>query len=249
MFAWSRWTRWPGLLATFCLLAGAAPAQDGAAAGSEERVRVLLFPLVVHSSENPAYLRRGLGDMLAARLEQIELFEVERIERKDDATTRVERALELGRDAQVDFVIFGSFTRFGQGASLDIQVASVEDGPGEVPMRQIFVQSGQLADVIPDLDGLVGKISRFAVVDFDNRLAALRAEQAAREAAAREGADYPKSVRELQLRIEALETAIRQLAPDSDADVANPTPADRDAGAAAIEQGGPALARSAGGFR
>jgi TolB-like protein len=142
--------------------AGSALAQ----AGGEPKVSIALIPVVVHSAEDPAYLRAGLTDMLVSRLEQAGLFEVTRIADRSTATTSLAKALEVGRAAGADFVLFGSFTRFGQGASLDMQCASTALIETET-LREIFVHSGSIGDVIPDLDELVGKVSRFAVDDFE----------------------------------------------------------------------------------
>jgi len=151
---------------------GGVAAVAGAQEGSVERLRVLLLPVSVHSSENRDYLRLGLGDMLAARLEQVDEFELIRAEDRDGATPRLEQALEQARAVGADLVLFGSFTRFGEGASVDMMCAFTAPLEGQEPMRKIFVQSGSIGDVIPALEDLVGKVSRFAIVDYEERLAA-----------------------------------------------------------------------------
>ena len=123
-----------------------------------------------------------------------------RISDPTKATTNLEQALDTAREAGADFVLFGSFTRFGQGASLDMQAASTAPGSGE-PLREIFVHSGSIGDVIPDLDELVGKVSRFAVSDYDDSaVSAGPAKERARP-----------SVDKLRRRIEALERETRDL--------------------------------------
>ena len=148
---------------------GSAVAQEVLAPG--ETVRIALLPIVVHSAEDPRYLREGLADMLSARLDQASVFSVKRVEDPEAATTRVAEALERARSEGVEFVLFGSFTRFGQGASLDIQCVAVSPDDEREPLREIFVHSGSIGDVIPDLDELVGKIARFTVQDFESRAA------------------------------------------------------------------------------
>jgi TolB-like protein len=132
-------------------------------------VRIALLPLVVHSSDSPVYLREGLADMLSARLQQVEGLQVVRVDEASSVTNRVERAVALARPMNVDFVLFGAFTRFGEGASLDVQCASTGADSQSEPLREIFVHSGHIGDVIPDLDELVGKITRFVVRDFESR--------------------------------------------------------------------------------
>ena len=177
-----------------------AAVQEDLPPQQEPLLPIALVPVVVHSAEDPDYLRAGLEDMMVSRLEQAGLFRVIRISDPTKATTNLERALDTAREAGASFVLFGSFTRFGQGASLDMQAASTAPGGGE-PLREIFVHSGSIGDVIPDLDELVGKVSRFAVSDYDDRgVSARPAPERARP-----------SVDKLRRRIEALERETREL--------------------------------------
>jgi len=171
----------------------------------DDTVRIAVLPMRVHSSESRDYLRAGLIDMLASRLEQIESIQVVRVDDPKKATTSMRRASEVGRDLGVDYVLFGSFTQFGQGASLDIQLAAI--GGDETPATQIFVQSGTMGDVIPDLDDLVGKVSRFAVSDFDNR---------ASGEPPLPGAPKRETLAGLRARVQELEAAMRRLDPAFD---------------------------------
>ena len=126
--------------------------------------RLLMLPIVVHSAEDPDYLRSGLSDMLAARFERIGALDLVRGDMDSRGTTDVDKAFKLAREAGADYVLYGSFTRFGQGASLDVQCAPVPGAIGDErePLREIFVHSGSIGEIIPDLDDLAGKVSRFA---------------------------------------------------------------------------------------
>lgn len=180
---------------------------EGAAAADEPRL--LMLPIVVHSSEDPDYLRSGLSDMLASRFERLGALDLVRGEFAGRGTTDVDKAIALARKKGADFVLYGSFTRFGQGASLDVQCAPVAKGPGNVeqePLREIFVHSGSIGEIIPDLDELAGKVSRFARGE--------RVESAgsgflspANATAAASG----RAVIELTGRVEALEAALAQV--------------------------------------
>ncbi len=164
--------------------------------------KLLLLPIVVHSAEDPAYLRDGLSDMLAARFSRIGALELVRPADSEEGTTDLDEALELGRKAGADFVLFGSFTRFGKGASLDVQCSPTDESEGRVPLREIFVHSGSIGEIIPDLDELAGKVSRFA-----------RGELISPAALAPDGFASAGSpgTQELIDRIEALEAAITQI--------------------------------------
>jgi TolB-like protein len=133
-----------------------APVQAG------ENPKLLVLPIVVHSAEDPEYLRNGLADMLTARFSRIGGLELLRPSDPEKGTTKLDKALELGRKAGADFVLYGSFTRFGQGASLDVQCTPTDETKKREPLREIFVHSGSIGEIIPDLDELAGKVSRFA---------------------------------------------------------------------------------------
>jgi TolB-like protein len=189
------------LIASAALASALAVATPSAA---QDRIRIALLPMVVHSAEPPGYLRRGLSDMIASRMERVPDLDVVRIDNSKASTTNLAKALETAREAKAEFVLFGSFTRFGTGASLDVQCAGTGQG-GEEPLREIFVHSGSIGDVIPDLDDLVGKVARFIVADYTERIAA------------RSGggnADLPstRATKQLEDRIAALERDLKALA-------------------------------------
>ncbi len=170
---------------------------------AESRPKLLLLPIVVHSAEDPEYLRNGLGDMLEARFSRIGALELMRHRDAERGTTDLDEALELGRKAGADFVLYGSFTRFGQGASLDVQCTATDESMTRAPLREIFVHSGSIGEIIPDLDELAGKVSRFAMGE-EIPLPAAPAVAGRAPAAA-------QNFQELIDRIEALETAITQI--------------------------------------
>ncbi len=203
-------SRWTAHLAVVALLLAASPgaAQDVSPSETAEapQLEIALVPVVVHSAEDPAYLRAGLADMLISRLEQAGVFRVVRISDPSKATTSLDDALAVGREVGADFVLFGSFTRFGQGASLDMQAASTAPGDQGEPLREIFVHSGSIGDVIPDLDELVGKVSRFAVSDYEDSAVS-----------AGPGSERSRpSVDKLRRRVDALERESRSLRRDLD---------------------------------
>ena len=168
---------------------------------AEDRVRIAILPMIVHSADSREYVREGIADMLSARLEQVKELEVLRVDDPKRATNRATKALAVGRKLGADYVLFGSFTRFGEGASLDIQCLAVAEDPEGAPAHQIFVQAGSIGSVIPDLDDLAGRIARFTVADFDARASALPTPPSAPR---REG------IADLRTRVKALEDALRK---------------------------------------
>lgn len=137
------------LLALACLVS---------AARAEERRSVAILPVVVHALEEQAYLREGLADMLASRLGQHPGIGVVRVNDPAKATLDADAARAAGRAAGAQWVLYGSFTRFGDGASLDMQCVPVA-APGDPGPRSIFVQSGQIAELIPRLDGVAERVA------------------------------------------------------------------------------------------
>ncbi len=140
-------------LAAAFVAASALGAAPSAAAGG----RVAILPVVVHSLEDQAYLRDGLADMLASRLGQRAGVSVIRVGDRAKATSEADAARAAAKNVGADWVLFGSFTRFGEGASLDLRCLPV--GGGEGDGRSIFVQSGALAEIIPRLDSVADRIA------------------------------------------------------------------------------------------
>lgn len=137
-----------------------------ARAAEEGEVRVALLPMVVHSAEDPRYLREGMADMLESRLARAGRIRVLRVDEPKAATTRLSEALARARQLDADYVLYGSFTRFGEGASLDLTCAPTREDAGEQEqLREIFVQSGSIEEVIPALSDLVGKVALFLESD------------------------------------------------------------------------------------
>ena len=197
----SPWLAW-WMSLSVVLGAAACLAQDEVQV--QPKPKLLLLPIVVHSSENPAYLREGLSDMLVTRFIQEDNFDVIWADDASLATTHLERAVQEGQAQKADFVLFGSFTRFGEGASLDMQAASTAEGEQGSTLREIFVHSGSIGEVIPDLKDLVGKVTRFAIPQY--RPGSPGAESTAAPASR-------VNLLDLQRRVSALEEALQSAGP------------------------------------
>ena len=127
------------------------------AAGAAERVRVALLPLVVHSGEGREYLQQGMTDMLVSRLGRDRSLAVIPIDEAAAATTDVAAARKVGQSNDAAYVVFGSLTRFGEGASVDLSVASAADDGSEP--RTLYVHAGTMGALIPLLDGAAERIA------------------------------------------------------------------------------------------
>ncbi len=130
---------------------------QGSAAGPKRTVAIL--PIVVNATQEREFLRSGLADMLASRLGQEDGIAVMRIDDLELATTKPADALAAAKTAKADYVLFGSFTRFGEGASLDLNCLSTT---GEVSAgKAVFVQAGSLGEIIPRLDNLSQRVAHY----------------------------------------------------------------------------------------
>jgi hypothetical protein len=101
------------------------------------QTRIAILPVVVHSTDSPEFLRAGLSDMLASRLGQVKEIAVIRIDDPATATTDIAAAQTAARASGAEYVLFGSFTRFGEGAA------------------------GTLGEIIPKLDDVAGRVAAY----------------------------------------------------------------------------------------
>jgi TolB-like protein len=215
------------LLPVLALASSLALASAGArAAGPDERIRVAVLPVVVHSLEDGQYLQAGLEDMLVSRLGRSPQIAVVLPQEAEPATTDVQAALARGRALGAQYVVFGSFTRFGDGASLDLQCLAAS-GEGEPP-RQLFVQSGSLGQIIPMLDDLSDKITHYVIEGPPTKETAAVSAAAASDGDAHDATS--SALADLRRRVEALEEAVQSRVGEAPAQVGQgELPADRDA--------------------
>ena len=194
---------WPAALA-FGVLVSAAIAYPLRASAEDEAPKLLLLPFVVHSAEDPEYVRGGLSDMLSARFARIGGIDLIREDDPEKGTSSLDEALTTARERGADYVLFGSFTRFGKGASLDVHCAPTATDQAQEPLREIFVHSGSIGEIIPDLDELAGKVSRFARGEVIERSAGAAVSLGA---PAREFEDLARRVAELEALVEDLRSS------------------------------------------
>lgn len=132
----------------------------GAAHGGE-RVRMALLPLVIRSAEGREYLQRGLADMLVSRLARDQRLAVIPVDDPKSATLEAATAREVGVANGAEYVVFGSLTHFGEGASLELLCLSVREEAREP--RRIYVHAESMGALLPLLDG-VAQRTTYAVL-------------------------------------------------------------------------------------
>jgi TolB-like protein len=191
---------------------------------AEASVRIVLLPISVHAAgADTEYLSTGLAEMLAARLERYEGVAVVRPAADSVPPEGEAAALEAAGVLGADFVLFGSFTQFGEGASLDLRCAPVVEASegGDAGSRRVFIHSGTVAEIIPKLDTLAEKVLRFALGDAGGALSVAEPEAGG---AAGSGSAGDEALADLRRRVDALER-----------EVYAPTPSDEAAPAAGAE--------------
>src|SRR2546428_2063492 len=185
--------------ARFAALVGALLLADGAASAGD-RTRIVILPIVVHSAaSDSSYVSRGITDMISSRLEQTGRVQVERVDDPKLGTTVLGKALELGKARGGDYLIFGAFTQFGDGASLDVSCLplDVKNEAEAAAARRIFISSGAMGDIIPKLDEIVDRVALYT------KVARTDAQPGAPTAAAPSAAQA-EALRDLTRRLEAL---------------------------------------------
>ncbi|HEU4430707.1 MAG TPA: hypothetical protein VFT98_18240 [Myxococcota bacterium] len=177
------------LLLGFVVLLAGAPALA-------QNARVAVLPVVIHSIEESGYLRAGISEMLTSRLSQQAGITTIRVDDASAASADLAAARAAARNVGADWVLFGSFTRFGEGASLDLRCVPV-NSEAPASARSVFVHAGALAELIPRLDSVVARVGTHVRGGVANAEAPV--------AAAPAGPDLAAEVAALKARIEALE--------------------------------------------
>ncbi len=123
-----------------------------------EVAKVALLPLTINAPDRLDYLRNGLEDILASRISWegkvlvLDKAQVQKSLPKVSGPIDEIRALEIGKNLGADYVIFGSLTVAGAGASIDLRVADL----GKKQAAEIFfTQTKGMDEVIPRMNGLI----------------------------------------------------------------------------------------------
>jgi hypothetical protein len=164
-----------------------------------EIIRVAMLPVSINSSlPETDHISAGLADMVSARLEQNGQIMVIRL---DAPAASREDAIAAARKAGAEYVLFGSYTQFGDGASLDLHCAPIVGGEAAAP-RRVFIHAGSTGEIIPKLGVLLESVTRYLVGD-----AASSGPRAGADAAAPD-APGATSLADIEQRVEALERVI-----------------------------------------
>ena len=117
--------------------------------------RVAILPFTMNADRDLGFLQEGIMDMLASRLAwkgEVEVLEKMLVKKKASQVKGAlnrEKAFVIGKALQVDYVIFGSLTVFGESVSIDakiLDVAKTEE------LITAFSQTKGMDEVIPTVN-------------------------------------------------------------------------------------------------
>ena len=118
-------------------------------------VKVAVLPFEINAEKNLDFLKTGIQDMLASRLAwqgKVAVLDRSTVNTMIKELTQYKNdslALLAGGKLKADFIITGSVTILGQGASID---AKMMDITGKMPPISFFRQTSDLGGVIPEIN-------------------------------------------------------------------------------------------------
>ena len=128
---------------------------QGSASLAKGPKKVAILPFNMNAERDLTFLQEGIMDMLASRLAwkgEVELREKGIVKKKVaqfQGPINKEKAILIGKALEMDYVIIGSLTVFGESVSIDAIILDVEKGEA---MVTAFNQSKGMDEVIPTVN-------------------------------------------------------------------------------------------------
>ena len=138
-----------------------SPAEQPSSPPKKLPYKVAILPVKINSPENIGFMQEGLLDMLSSRVDlegRVVVLEKGPVKKAYDQVPGEmsgENARKIGQLLEVDFVIFGSLTKLGDSASLDLKVVGVKE---EKPGFSVFVQAKKMEEIVASVDELARQI-------------------------------------------------------------------------------------------
>ncbi len=129
---------------------------------SAKSKRIVILPFNVNAEKDLSFLKNGIVAMLNSRLSWNDKVMVVSGEETAKAFANLKspanenRIRDMGTKLDVDYVLYGSLTAFGNSMSIDIKFADVS---GKTPTLAFFYQSQSMDEVIPGINRLAGEIN------------------------------------------------------------------------------------------
>ena len=120
-----------------------------------------ILPVTINSPEKIDYMREGLLDMLSSRVSldgRVSVIEKRTVKKALSETpgeVDLETAMKVGAQLEADYVVFGSLTKLGDSASLDLKVLDVK---GEKPASSVFVQAKKMEEIVAAVDDIANQV-------------------------------------------------------------------------------------------
>jgi len=112
---------------------------------SQQPVKLAILPFKIYSSEDLTYLQQGLCVMLKSRLSLERHIEIVDIDKK--ASKELKDVNKLAKEFNLDYVLSGSLTMFGNSASIDLKLTNIE----QKKVTPFFAECSSLNEVIPKI--------------------------------------------------------------------------------------------------
>lgn len=131
---------------------------------AKEKKMIAVFPFAVNSGENIDYVRQGIWDMLSSRISVSDKIDIVSKDVTINAMKDVgNKALTLadvygiGKKMDVDYVVWGSITKIGNGLSIDGKLMDIAAYKSTV---NIFAHAQGMDDVIPKISDFAQRIDQ-----------------------------------------------------------------------------------------
>lgn len=150
-----------GIIAFF-IFPGQVISEEKEASKEKRPIKVAILPVTINSPENLDYMKAGLLDMLSSRIELegriavVEKGQVRKALSQISGEIDTEQAKKIGEILGVDYVVFGSLTKLGDSASLDLKLLKIKE---EKPASPVYVQAKKMEEIVARVDELALNIN------------------------------------------------------------------------------------------
>jgi TolB-like protein len=171
---------------------------------SKEIKKVAVLPFVMNTQQDLTFLQKGIFDMFSSRIsygDEVEVFTRETLENRLGSASpsfsiekgiNESQAKKLGTFLNVDYVLYGSLTLFGNSMSLDVNMVDIKMGN---PTLTFFRQDNEAGSVIPELNKIAEEIN-YKV--FGRETLAFQSQMAMQKAYQGEGEAYVSPLKKFQ---------------------------------------------------
>ena len=129
---------------------------------AKDKYTVTILPFTLNSAENIDYVKKGIAEMLTARISVPNKIEVtnkdvvlEELKKSNIKEITLVDVYKLGNKLKSDYVVWGSITKIGNSLSIDGKLIDIVASKSDIG---IFTQSQNLDEVIPKINDFSQRI-------------------------------------------------------------------------------------------